>query len=186
MDDANPTIDKKTADFIRRQPVFFVSTAPLSTDGFLNLSPKGLDSFRILDSSQVAYADYVGSGVETVAHVKENGRIVLMFCAFDENPGIIRLHGKARVIEASEPEFDQWICHFPARDGVRSVIVVDCHRVARTCGFGVPLMTFERHRDELPQWCDRQGEKGLANYQRRKNTISLDGLPGINVSRSGD
>ena len=181
MVDAKSTIDAKTADFMCRQPVFFVSTAPLSPDGFLNLSPKGLDSFRILNPSQVAYADYVGSGIETVAHVKENGRIVLMFCAFDGNPGIVRVHGKAHIIEACEPNFDEWIFHFPSRNGVRAVVVIDCQRVARTCGFGVPLMTFGGHRDTLPNWCDEQGKDGLVDYQRRKNTTSLDGLPGIDL-----
>jgi len=128
----------------------------------------------------------VGSGIETVAHVKENGRIVLMFCAFDGNPGIARLHRKACIIEACEPKFDEWIHHFASRDGVRAVIVADCQRVSTTCGFGVPVITFEGHRGELLNWCNRQGEEGLVDYQRRKNRISLDRLPGINVFRSGD
>ncbi len=183
MASENSIIDDKTARFIARQKMFFVATAPLAADGKVNLSPKGLDSFRILNPGQVAYADFVGSGVETVAHLKENGRIVVMFCAFDGAPGIVRLHGTGRVIEAADDDFDEWIGHFPERDGVRAVIVVDCQRVARSCGFGVPLMTFEGERDQLPNWCEKKGETGLIDYQRRKNTASLDGLPGIDVSR---
>lgn len=181
MGDALKTIDVMLADFIRRQPIFFVATAPLSADGFVNLSPKGLDSFRILSPTQVVYADYTGSGIETVAHLKENGRIVIMFCAFEGTPGIIRLHGTGRVIEAADPEFAGWIAHFESGEGVRAVIVVDCIRISKTCGFGVPLFRFEGHRRQLTDWCERKGSDGLADYHREKNATSLDGLPGISV-----
>ena len=181
MSDAPATIDDKLAEFLHRQPVFFVATAPLSVDGFVNLSPKGLDSFRVLTPTRVAWADYVGSGIETVAHLKENGRIVMMFCAFEGPPQIIRLHGYGRVIEPVEPHFGEWIRLFPAHTGVRSVIVVDCSRVSKTCGFGVPLMDLRGHRSQLPEWCERKGAEGLATYQRENNATSLDGLPGISA-----
>lgn len=183
MADAKTAIDDKLADFINRQKMFFVATAPLAADGRVNLSPRGLDSFRILSPGQVAWADFVGSGIETVAHLKENGRIVVMFCAFEGPPGIVRVHGSGRVIEAADDEFEEWVSHFPQRDGVRAVIVVDCERVSRSCGFGVPLMTFEGEREELPNWCRKKGDDGLVDYQKRKNAVSLDGLPGIDVSR---
>lgn len=186
MADAKSTIDDKTAEFISRQKMFFVATAPLAQDGRVNLSPRGLDSLRVLNSGQVAWADFVGSGIETIAHLRENGRIVVMFCAFEGAPGIVRLHGTGRAIEAADAEFEEWIGHFPERNGVRAVIVVDCERVSRTCGFGVPLMSFEGDREELPRWCEKKGDDGLIDYQRRKNAVSLDGLPGIDVSRFPD
>ncbi len=182
MADNRTAIDEATAAFIRRQPMFFVATAPLAADGHVNLSPRGLDSFRILSPHQVAWIDYVGSGIETVAHLKENGRIVVMFCAFEGKPGIVRLHGTGRVTEAADPDFADAAAPFPSTEGVRAVITIDIRRVSRTCGFGVPLMSFQGQRPDLMRWCRSKGPDGLADYQRRKNAVSLDGLPGIRLA----
>jgi hypothetical protein len=173
------TIDRKLADFISRQHVFFVATAPLSAEGHVNLSPKGLDSFRILDDTQVAYADYVGSGAETIAHLKENGRIVVMFCAFEGAPQILRLHGRGDVVQAGHPEFASLIEGFPTAAGIRAIIRIQCTRISTSCGFGVPLMTFERPRTQLDDWCEQKGPEKLRDYQVQKNLVSLDGLPAV-------
>ncbi len=172
-------IDGKLEDFMSRQHVFFVATAPLAGDGLVNVSPKGLDSFRVLGPRTVAYLDLTGSGIETVAHLKENGRIVIMFCAFDGPPRIVRLHGRGEVVEPGAPEFDDLAGRFPDHPGVRSVIRVHCHRIQDSCGFGVPRMTFEEDRTQLPAYAERKGPEGLAEYKATKNAVSLDGLPGL-------
>ena len=172
-------IDDKLTDFVCGQPVFFVATAPLSEDGHVNLSPKGLDSFAVLDDRTVAYLDLTGSGVETIAHLRENGRIVVMFCAFEGSPRIVRFHGKGRAVLKDDPEFEELAGHFKPRISARSVIVIDVTRISDSCGYGVPLMRFERERDQLPKWADRKGPDGVAEYQRTKNATSLDGLPGV-------
>lgn len=175
-------IDTTLAEFLERQPVFFVATAPIGPDGHLNLSPKGLDgSFRVLDASTVAYLDLTGSGIETVAHLRENGRIVVMFCAFEGPPRIVRLHGRGRVVAVGDDGFDDLAARFPARPGTRSVIVVDVERVADSCGFGVPRMSFEGDRPELERWARRKGDDGLAAYRADKNAASIDGLPGLDA-----
>ena len=181
MGRVHEVIDEKLAAFIRRQQMFFVATAPLSADGHVNLSPKGLDSFRVLDGRTVAYLALVGSGVETIAHLKENGRITIMFCAFSGPPKIVRLHGRGEAIEPNHSEFDAVSSQFPDHPGVRSVIRVRCERVSDSCGFGVPLYRFEGHRPQLTDWAERQGPEKLAEYQRKKNAVSLDGLPGVST-----
>ena len=181
MSDAKTEIDEALGDFIRKQQIFFVATAPRADGGHINLSPKGLDSFRILSPQRVAWADYVGSGVETVAHLKENGRIVVMFCAFEGKPGIVRIHGIGRAIEPSSSDFSEAVAVFGSDVGVRSVIEIDVQRVARTCGFGVPLMSYDGQREDLPRWCDNKGPDRLLDYQRKKNTESLDGLTGVEL-----
>ena len=178
------TIDAKTAKFIRQQQMFFVATAPLSAEGHINLSPKGLDSFRILDEKTVAYLDLTGSGIETVAHLKENGRIVVMFCAFAGAPNILRLHGRGEVIEPGHEEFEELLAQFPTMSGVRSIIRIHCSRVSDSCGFAVPKYEFVGHRSKLLEWTRRKGPKGLRKYQRDKNAQSLDGLPGIVIDRA--
>ena len=172
-------IDNRLAEFLCRQPVFFVATAPLSADGHVNLSPKGLDSFAVLDAHTVAYLDLTGSGVETIAHLQENGRIVLMFCAFEGPPKIVRLHGRGRPVLADDPDFRDLAERFPPHEGVRSVIVVDVTRVSDSCGYGVPIMRFEREREELPKWARRKTPEGVLEYQATKNAASVDGLPGV-------
>jgi Pyridoxamine 5'-phosphate oxidase len=159
--------------------VFFVATAPLDPNGHVNLSPKGLDTFRILGAQTVAYLDIFGSGVETVAHLRENGRIVLMFCSFQGPPKILRLHGHGRVVEPHEPEFAGLQAHFPLYEGTRAIIVVELTRISDSCGFGVPLLKYEGDRTQLPAWCRKRGSEGLKVYRSEKNRQSIDGLPGV-------
>src|SRR5260370_30746 len=134
-------IDDAAREFIAAQKIFFVASAPLDAGGHVNVSPKGLDTFRILGPTTVAYLDFNGSGVETIAHLKENGRIVLMFCAFQGPPDILRLYGSGRVVEAHEPEFAGLTSSFPVFESVRSMIVVEVSRVTDSCGYGVPLFS---------------------------------------------
>ncbi|MGE0706368.1 MAG: pyridoxamine 5'-phosphate oxidase family protein [Vicinamibacterales bacterium] len=165
--------------FIRAQHMFFVATAPLSAAGHVNVSPKGLDSLRVLDDRTVAYLDHIGSGAETIAHVRENGRITLMFCAFTGSPKIVRLHGYGRIFEPGDQTFTEMRGLFPQAPGVRSIVRVDVERVSGSCGFGVPLFRHEGDRRHLLDWADRKGEQGLLTYQRDKNHVSIDGLPAL-------
>jgi hypothetical protein len=173
------TLDEATRRFIQNQRMFFVSSAPLDAEGHVNVSPKGLDSFRILGPTTVAYLDVVGSGVETIAHIKENGRVVLMFCAFQGPPNIVRLHGRGRVVESHEPEFAELAAHFPTYESMRSVVVVEITRVMDSCGYGVPLMKYEGERRHLFDWARKKGPEGLQAYRKEKNRRSIDGLPGL-------
>ncbi|HTW60000.1 MAG TPA: pyridoxamine 5'-phosphate oxidase family protein [Terriglobales bacterium] len=172
-------IDDHLREFILAQPMFFVATAPLASEAHLNLSPKGLDSLRMLGPKKVAYLDVTGSGVETIAHLKENGRIVLMFCAFQGPPKILRLHGHGRAIEPGNPEFARMSAHFPAYESARSIIVVDVTRIADSCGYGVPLMKFEGVRQQHFAWAQKKGADGLKAYRAEKNRRSIDGLEGL-------
>jgi pyridoxamine 5'-phosphate oxidase-like protein len=172
-------LDEDATRFIQAQHVFFVASAPLDAAGHINLSPKGLDTFRILGPTTVAYLDFNGSGVETIAHLKENCRIVLMFCAFQGPPNIFRLYGHGRAIEPHEPEFATLAAHFPVNESVRSIIVVELTRVTDSCGYGVPLFKYEGERQQLHAWARKQGPEGLKDYRQRKNRQSIDGLPGI-------
>ena len=171
-------IDDVARKFIEAQRVFFVASAPLDAGGHVNLSPKGLDTFRILGPTTVAYVDFNGSGVETIAHLKENGRIVLMFCAFQGPPNIFRLYGHGRVVEAHEPEFSALAASFPNCENARSIIVVELTRVTDSCGFGVPLFKYEGEREQLQAWAKHRGPEGLKTYRQEKNRRSIDGLPG--------
>jgi hypothetical protein len=172
-------IDEKLAGLLLAQPVFFVATAPLSPDGHINCSPKGNNgTFQILGPTTVVYRDLHGSGVETISHLRENGRVVLMFCVFDGPPRIVRLHGRGRVVIIGEDEFDRLNRRFDEAAHTRSFVVVDVERVSDSCGFGVPLMTFEGHRHKLEPWADKLGDDGLARYRAAKNLVSVDGLPG--------
>lgn len=179
-----PIIDEKLAEFIRGQQMFFVATAPLAADGHVNISPKGLDSFRILDERMVAYLDLVGSGIETVAHLKENGRIAIMFCAFAGSPKILRLHGRGEVIEPGHDDFARLRPLFPEHPGVRCIVRVHCTRISDSCGFGVPLYEFQGHQLLMCEWAERKGHAGLVEYQREKNARSIDGLPGVSVGQA--
>ncbi|QEG24435.1 Pyridoxamine 5'-phosphate oxidase [Mariniblastus fucicola] len=158
--------------------MFFVATAPIAANGHLNLSPKGLNSFLILDEHTVAYADLIGSGIETVAHLKENGRIVLMFCAFEGAPNIVRFHGTGEVVEPGDTEFETLSGMFPELSGLRSVIRVHCTRISDSCGFGVPLFNFQGNRDQLERWIESKSMEQRADYIREKNSASIDALPG--------
>ena len=175
-------IDESLREFIARQQMFFVATAPLAAAGHVNLSPKGLDSLRVLDDRTVAFADLAGSGVETIAHVKENGRIVLMFCAFEGAPKIVRLHGRGEVLEPGQDEFEALRPKFPGFAGSRSIIRVQCTRIADSCGWGVPLYEYTGQRSQLLKYWEQSGNDGAAEYIRTENGASLDGLPGAGLT----
>jgi pyridoxamine 5'-phosphate oxidase-like protein len=174
-------IDDVARRFIEEQHIFFVASAPLDATGHVNLSPKGLDTFRILNPTTVAYIDFNGSGVETIAHLKENGRIVLMFCAFQGPPNIFRLYGRGHVVELHDAEFATLAENFPVRDNARSIIVVELTRVTDSCGYGVPSFKYEGEREELHAWGRKKGSEGLRDYRERKNRQSIDGLPGVSL-----
>lgn len=172
-------INDELAAWIRRQHLYFVATAPLAAEGLLNCSPKGLDSFAILDSHNVAYLDITGSGIETVAHLQENGRIVIMFCAFEGAPQIVRLHGQGEPVFPGHPDFDTLRAQLPALPGIRSIVRVAVSRVSSSCGFGVPLYAYQGDRDTMVRWAEQQGEGALLEYQAKHNRQSIDGLPGV-------
>jgi hypothetical protein len=179
MGKTRSTIDDEAKRFIEAQKIFFVASAPLDAAGHVNLSPKGLDTFRILGPTTVAYMDFNGSGIETIAHLKENGRIVLMFCAFQGPPNIFRLYGHGRVVEPNNPEFSGLAGNFPAFEHTRSIIVVQVTRVTDSCGYGVPLFQYEGERQQLQLWARKQGSEGLRTYRAQKNRSSIDGLRGL-------
>jgi len=170
-------ITEDLAEFIRAQPMFFVASAPLDASGHVNLSPKGLDSFRVLSPNRVAYCDLTGSGNETAAHLAENGRITFMFCSFEGPPRILRLFGKGKVVLPNMPEWDDYAANFQLYPGLRQIIVAEISRVQTSCGFGVPLMNYEGQRDAAIRWATAKGESGLAEYRATKNGASIDGLP---------
>jgi Pyridoxamine 5'-phosphate oxidase len=177
-------IDDTLRNFVERQHLFFVATAPSSVDGHVNCSPKGLDSLRILGPTTVAYLDYSGSGAETIAHVRENGRIVIMLCAFEGAPKIVRFHGKGEVIEAQDAEFASLVKHFEPEFGPRSIIRVELDRISDSCGFGVPLLDFQGERTQLATWAAKKGPAGMEAYRRQKNAVSIDGLPALSFADS--
>jgi len=177
MSDLHECIDAELATSIGNQPVFFVGTAPLAADGHVNLSPKGGDSLRVLGPLEVAYQDYTGSGAETAAHLRENGRIVIMFCAFVGAPQILRLHGKGTVVTPDNPAFLELAKQFPDNPGTRAIVRVTVRRVSTSCGYAVPLMEFSGHRDALVRWTVGKGADKLKDYRRQKNQKSIDGLP---------
>ncbi|MCS6813881.1 MAG: pyridoxamine 5'-phosphate oxidase family protein [Cyanobacteria bacterium] len=163
--------------FIEAQHLFFVATAPLAPTGHVNLSPKGLDTFRVITSQQVAYLDLTGSGNETSAHLQENGRITIMFCAFTGKPQILRLYGQGRVVLQGDAEWNTLRACFPDIPGARQIIVVDITRVQTSCGFAVPLYQYQHQRDTLVNWALSKGPDGLKRYHQQKNLRSIDGLP---------
>lgn len=172
-------ITPELAEWLGRQRVFFVATAPLDASGLVNCSPKGMDTFRVLGPLEVAYLDLTGSGVETIAHLRENGRIVLMFCSFDGSPKIVRLHGSGQVILADTPAFAELADLFPPYIGARAVIRVRLTRVGDSCGYAVPRFESISERDTLIKVSEKKGPVGLADYRREKNARSLNGLPGL-------
>ncbi len=187
-------IDGKLEEWLGEQPLFFVGTAP-EGDGHLNLSPKGYPgTFRVLGPRRVAYLDTVGSGIETIAHLNENGRIVIMFCAFAGPPRIVRLHGTGRAVQAGDPRFPELAGAFDREtvasagidDVLRSVIEVDVARIADSCGYGVPLMQFEGWRPQMRLWADNRlrnhGPDAITDYAREMNEVSIDGLPGLDLA----
>lgn len=178
MAKVHESITPRLQDFISRQHVFFVATAPSGADGRVNVSPKGVGgTFAILDEHTVAYLDITASGAETIAHLRDNGRITLMFCAFDGAPNVVRLHGRGRFVTIHDAEYAELAPRFSELRGARAVIVVDVERVSDSCGFGVPLMEYGGERDLLPDFVDRKGADGQAEYRRDRNWQSIDGLP---------
>jgi hypothetical protein len=172
-------LDDRLTAFIRRQKLFFVATAPLSGDGCVNVSPKGYDSLAILDERTVAYLDLGGSGIETHAHVRENGRITLMFCAFEGAASILRLYGRGEAAAFNEPGFAEKMGLFPGFQRARAVITVRITRVAESCGWGVPFFEFKGERDQLRRWVDDRPEEVWAERRLSTNAESIDGLPGL-------
>ncbi|MBA2476900.1 MAG: pyridoxamine 5'-phosphate oxidase family protein [Actinobacteria bacterium] len=183
-------IDDRLADWIGRQRLFFVGTAPSGPDGHVNVSPKGgIESFRIVDATTVAYLDFVGSGVETISHLRDNRRIVVMFCAFEGPPRIVRLHGRGSVTQVGDPAFEDLLQRLDfggieaAADGARSVITIELSRIADSCGYGVPTMRYEGPRSQQLAWIQsrlrRDGPAGVLAYVEARNRESIDALPGI-------
>ncbi len=172
-------IDDGLTAWISAQPVWFVATAPLSGDGLVNVSPRGHDCLSILGRHRVAWVDYTGSGVETIAHLRENGRICLMFASFDHRPRIVRLHGRGSVAQPGSATFAEVTGRHPEHPGTRAVIVVDVQRVSDSCGYGVPMMELAGERDLLRVFAEKRGPAGVAAYQAEKNAASIDGLPGL-------
>jgi len=186
-------IDARLRSWIESQRLFFVATAPLAEDGHVNVSPKGpIEMLRVLDETSVAYLDLIGSGAETIAHVSENARIVIMLCAFEGPPRIVRLHGRAEVIEADDARFDALVARadFPqvaVPQSRRAVVSVQLQRIADSCGYGVPLMSYEGQRPHMQAWAAKKlrvgGAEALRDYEREKNSLSIDGLPALRLQR---
>jgi len=172
-------IDDRLIEWMGAQHLFFVATAPSGSEGHVNLSPKGHDTFRILDRETVAYQDLTGSGVETIAHLRENSRLTIMFCAFEGPPTIVRLYGSGQVHELGTPGFDELAPHFDPLPGARAIIVLRVQRISSSCGYSVPFMAYEGERDKLIDFAERRGADRLVEYRREKNRVSIDGLPGF-------
>jgi hypothetical protein len=170
-------VSDELAAFVASCELFFVATAPLAAGGHVNLSPKGLDTFRVLDPKHVAYLDLTGSGNETAAHLLENGRVTFLFCAFSGPPRILRIYGAGRTIRSGEPGWDDLRPRFPEIAGARQIVLVEVERVATSCGFGVPLFDYVGQRDTLPASAAAKGEEKNARYHRERNAHSIDGLP---------
>ncbi|MEM7768946.1 MAG: pyridoxamine 5'-phosphate oxidase family protein [Cyanobacteria bacterium P01_A01_bin.37] len=175
-------LDDALRSFIEEQQLFFTATAP--TQGRINLSPKGIDTFRCIDNYTVAYLDLTGSGNESAAHLRENGRMTIMFCSFSDRPQILRLYGRGEVIDVEHPQWEALSPLFSGQPGQRQIIRLMLDSVQTSCGFGVPLFEFQGQRDNLIEWADKKGEDGLNRYRREKNRTSIDGLPTGVVIRS--
>ena len=177
MGKVHERIDDKLRAFVEAQQVFFVGTAPVGPEGHVNVSPKGLaDTFRVVDDHTVAYLDLTASGAETIAHLRENGRIVVMFCSFERSPNVVRLHGHGRVVGLYDDEYADWAARFPENPAARAVIVVDVTRVSSSCGYALPLLEPVSERDILTPNMARRGTDGVVEYRRTKNRVSIDGL----------
>lgn len=172
-------IDDTLRTWIAAQPLWFVATAPLAANGLVNVSPRGHDTFSVLGPHQVGWVDYTGSGVETIAHLRENGRICLMFASFDHRPRIVRLHGRGQVREAGHPDYARVTAEHPGHPSTRAVVVVDVDRISDSCGFGVPVMELVEERDLLRLYAEKKGEEGMATYRAEKNSQSIEGLAGL-------
>jgi hypothetical protein len=180
MADRFSSLSDELAQWWREQPLFFVATAPAGAEGHVNLSPKGYDTLRVFGPNRVAYLDLTGSGVETIAHLRENGRITLMACAFAGNPRISRIYGRGTVHPLGSEGFAARAREFPALPGRRAVIEIDVERVTTSCGYAVPLMDLVEDRDRLIEWAEKKSDD-LPDYWQSKNATSVDGLPGIDT-----
>lgn len=174
-------ITTEIEEWIVAQRLFFVATAPLACEGLINCSPKGMDTFRILGPQEVGYLDLTGSGIETAAHLTENGRIVFMFCAFAGPPKIMRLHGFGTYHLPNSAEFEQVKEFFPVLPGARGIVRVKVTRISDSCGFSVPRYEFVEERDTLIRWAESKGEEGLKLYRKQRNGKSIGGLFGLNT-----
>lgn len=168
-------LNSELQQFIAEQKVFFTATAP--TTGRINLSPKGMDTFRCIDSRTVSYLDVTGSGNETAAHLIENGRITLMFCSFTEQPLILRLYGQGKVIHPRDAAWEEFSTFFDDFPGERQIMVINLESAQTSCGYGVPVYEFQEERPTLKKWAKNKGEDGILNYWKEKNQTSIDGLP---------
>lgn len=157
--------------------MFFVGTAPLSAGGHINISPKGMDTLRVVDADTIAYVDLVGSGAETIAHVRENERMTIMWCSFGRKPRIVRAYGRATHLTPGSPHFGDLLAAFPPHRAVRSIVRMQVTRVADSCGYGVPEMTLIGQRSHLAEWADNRTDEELEQYKREMNAVSIDGLP---------
>ena len=173
------TIFDELREWIEEQKLFFVATAPTDPEGHVNLSPKGYDTFRVLDETTVAYLDLTGSGVETIAHLRQTGRITVMFCAFEGPPRIVRLHGRGEVLLPGEPGYDALLDRFGEQRGARAAIRVSVDRISSSCGFSIPYIDYAGERPTLADWAERKGQQGLVEYWAEKNATSIDGLVGL-------
>lgn len=178
-------LDEDLIAFIGEQKMFFVATAPLSGDGSVNVSPKGYDTFVVLDARTVAYLDLGGSGAETMAHVRENGRITLMFCAFEGAPKILRLYGRGRAVALHDPEFPELLARFPGYDRARAVIVVELTRIAESCGWSIPFYDYRGERDQLRRWIEHRPIDEWTARRYASNAQSIDGLPALVPPEAG-
>lgn len=169
------SISPEITDFIQKQKIFFTGTAAKS--GRVNVSPKGMDTFRVLSPKQVAWLNLTGSGNETAAHLKELNRITVMFCAFEGNPMILRLFGTGRTIHQRDAEWQEYYSLFPKDNGARNIFIVDISSVQTSCGFAVPYMEYKEDRPILKDWADTKGKAGIETYWREKNMVSIDGFP---------
>jgi pyridoxamine 5'-phosphate oxidase-like protein len=188
MSNTYAEITPEISTWIAAQHLFFVATAPLSQDGHVNCSPKGLETFRVLSPTSVAYLDLTGSGAETIAHLRQNGRITIMFCSFDRTPKIVRIYGMGRAVLPADPDWARLAAHFSAdpgsgtgtdRGSQRAIVVVRIDRIADSCGYAVPVMKLSSERDLLNRWSERRSAEDLAEYRVKHNTSSIDGLPAL-------
>jgi len=177
MSNFQPALTTSHREFIARQRMFFTATAPLAASLRINLSPKGMDTFRVLSDSEIAYLDLTGSGNETAAHIHENGRLTIMFCSFDDKPLILRLYGRGDVVLPGDEQWPSLIDKFEPIPGQRQIIRLRIESVQTSCGFGVPLYDYRGERDTLRQWGEKKGEEALREYRRTRNHTSIDGLP---------
>ncbi len=175
------SIDATLAGWLERQPLFFVATAPLGADGHVNCSPKGGQALRVIGPHEVAYTDGSGSGIETIAHLRENGRLVLMFCAFEGAAKIVRLHGRGTVLVPGEQAFEALFGRFPPQGTVRSIVRLEVRRIADSCGYNVPKMEFRETRRDAQAWLAKSSDDALRKYLARNNQRSLDGLPAMSA-----